>query len=419
MNLVAIFAISTLIGSLIYYETTVYEFHSKRRQLNEVTEVSIEKTIRVGILHSLTGTMSISENSVVDATLFAIQEINEAGGILGKQIEAVLYDGASDWPNFASNAQKLIDFENVSVVFGCWTSASRKAVLPIFEIKKHLLFYPVQYEGQECSKNIFYTGAAPNQQIEPAVTWLNEKYPRQDFFLIGSDYVFPRTANAIIKAMVSKLGLRSMEQYIPLGNSQVDSVFDNIKRFLPNGGIIFNTLNGDSNVAFFLKFRQLMSLEKYHTMSVSITETEIRDIGVDVLKGHYAAWNYFMTVENEINRSFLEKFKSKYGVNTLVTDPMESAYIGVHIWSQAVKQAGMTNIPDVEKAAMGQIFQAPQGKNIRMGESHHLDKYVRIGEVASNGLFNILFEDSEPRMAIPWNRNIEATKDLVCDHTKE
>ncbi|MBD0311075.1 MAG: transporter substrate-binding protein, partial [Microcoleus sp. T1-bin1] len=248
-------------------------------------------TLKVGILHSLSGTMSISEKSVVEAEQLAIEEINKAGGVLGKQIETVIEDGNSDWPTFAEKAKKLIDQDKVITVFGCWTSASRKAVLPVFEEKNHMLWYPVQYEGQECSKNIFYTGAAPNQQIEPAVDWLLEKKGKK-FFLVGSDYVFPRTANTIIKAQLAAKGGQLVgEDYIPLGGTEVTPIISKIKEALPDGGVIFNSLNGDSNVAFFKQLQGAgLGPDKYPSMSVSIAEEEVKAIGVEYLKGHYAAW---------------------------------------------------------------------------------------------------------------------------------
>jgi urea transport system substrate-binding protein len=241
-------------------------------------------TIKVGILHSLSGTMSISEKSVVDAEQLAIEEINAAGGVLGKQIEAIVEDGNSDWPTFAEKAKKLIDQDKVVTVFGCWTSASRKAVLPVFEQKKHMLWYPVQYEGQECSQNIFYTGAAPNQQIEPAVDWLLQNKGKE-FFLVGSNYVFPKTANTIIKAQLAAKGGKTVgEDYIPLGNTEVAPIIAKIKKALPNGGVIFNTLNGDSNVAFFKGLQEAgMAPDKYPTMSVSVAEEEIQAIGKEYL----------------------------------------------------------------------------------------------------------------------------------------
>lgn len=292
-----------------------------------------QKTIKVGILHSLTGTMAISETSVVDAAQLAIAEINAAGGVLGKQIEPIIEDGASDWPTFATKARKLISQDQVVTVFGCWTSASRKAVLPIFEETNHLLWYPVQYEGQECSQNIFYTGAAPNQQIEPAVDWLLKNKGKK-FFLVGSDYIFPQTANQIIKAQLAVAGGENVgEEYLLLGSTEVTPIIDKIKGALPDGGVIFNSLNGDSNVAFFQALKNAgLTPDKYPTMSVSIGETEIKAIGPQYVTGHYAAWNYFQTVNTSANQKFLQSFQAKYGSDRVVNDPMQSAYIMVYLW---------------------------------------------------------------------------------------
>jgi urea transport system substrate-binding protein len=318
-------------------------------------------TVKVGILHSLSGTMAISETTVVDAEMLAIKEINAAGGVLGQQIEPVQEDGASDWPTFAEKAEKLIDQDQVSVVFGCWTSASRKAVLPVFESKDHMLWYPVQYEGQECSKNIFYTGAAPNQQIEPAVDWLLEN-KGTDFFLVGSDYVFPRTANTIIKEQLAASGGNTVgEDYLPLGNTEVTPIITKIKAALPNGGVIFNSLNGDSNVAFFKQLQGAgMGPDLYPVMSVSVAEEEVRQIGSEFLVGHLASWNYFQTVESPENEKWVADFKAEFGDDRVTNDPMEAAYIMVYLWKQAVESAGTFDIPEVRMAAYGQEFAAPK-----------------------------------------------------------
>jgi len=323
--------------------------------------------IKVGILHSLSGTMAISEKSVVDAEKMAIDEINSAGGVLGKQIEPIVEDGASDWPTFAEKARKLIDQDKVATVFGCWTSASRKAVLPVFEEKQHMLWYPVQYEGQECSKNIFYTGAAPNQQIEPSVDWLL-KNKGKEFFLIGSDYVFPRTANTIIKAQLAAKGGKVVgEDYIPLGSTEVTPVITKIKAALPNGGVIYNSLNGDSNVAFFKQLQGAgLGPDKYPSMSVSIAEEEVKAIGVEFLKGHFAAWNYFQTVDTPASKKFVENFKAKYGADRVVNDPMESAYIMVYLWKQAVEKAEtFEDLEKVRQATLWFIFGSRQWKRRR------------------------------------------------------
>ena len=373
-------------------------------------------SIKVGILHSLSGTMAISEKSVVDAEQLAIEEINKAGGVLGKKIEAIVEDGNSDWPTFAEKAKKLIDQDKVATVFGCWTSASRKAVLPVFESKKHLLWYPLQYEGQECSNNVFYTGAAPNQQIEPSVDWLL-KNKGKDFFLVGSDYVFPRTANTIIKAQLASQNIKEKgEDYIPLGSTDVKSVVDKIKQALPNGGVIYNSLNGDTNVAFFKELQASgLTPDKYPSMSVSIAEEEVKAIGVDYLKGHYAAWNYFQTVNTPASQKFVQAFKAKYGNDRVVNDPMEAAYIMVYLWKQSVEKAGTADdLEKVKTAAYGQTFEAPEGK-VTMNTNHHLSKYVRIGEVGADALFKIVSEGKEAVKPLPWNQFVPETKGLGCD----
>ncbi len=373
-------------------------------------------TIKVGILHSLSGTMEISERTVVDAELLAIEEINTAGGVLGKQIEPVIEDGASDWDVFKEKAEKLIDQDKVVTVFGCWTSASRKAVLDVFESKEHMLWYPVQYEGQECSKNIFYTGAAPNQQIEPAVEWLIEN-KSDKIFLVGSDYVFPRTANTIIKEQVAALGGEiTGEDYLPLGNQEVTPIVAKIQQAMPEGGAIFNTLNGDSNVAFFKQMQAAgLGPEQYPVMSVSVAEEEVRQIGKEFLLGHYAAWNYFQTVENPQNDQWVTAFKEKYGEDRVTNDPMEAAYIMVYIWKQAVEQAGTADdLEAVRQAAYGQTFAAPEGE-VKMNPNHHLSKWVRIGQVNDDGLFDIVYSTDAPVDPQPWNQYVPDTKGFACD----
>lgn len=373
------------------------------------------ETVKVGILHSLSGTMAISETTVVDAEKLAIKEINAAGGVLGKQIEAVVEDGASDWPTFAEKAEKLIDQDQVAVVFGCWTSASRKAVLPVFESKDHMLWYPVQYEGQECSKNIFYTGAAPNQQIEPAVDWLLENKGK-DFFLVGSDYVFPRTANTIIKEQLTARGGNTVgEDYLPLGNTEVTPIITKIKAALPNGGVIFNSLNGDSNVAFFKQLQGAgMGPDLYPVMSVSVAEEEVRQIGPEFLVGHLASWNYFQTVDTPENEKWVADFKAEYGEDRVTNDPMEAAYIMVYLWKQAVEAAGSFDIAEVRTAAYGQNMAAPEGP-VTMNVNHHLSKTVRIGEVKEDGMFEVLWATEGPVDPEPWNQFVPDTKGFACD----
>ncbi len=379
-------------------------------------------TIKVGVLHSLSGTMAISEKSVVDSTLLAIKQINEAGGVAGKQIEPILEDGSSDWPTFAEKARKLIDQDQVVAIFGCWTSASRKAVLPVFEEKNHLLFYPVQYEGQECSKNIFYTGAAPNQQIEPSVEWLLENKGKE-FFLVGSDYVFPRTANTIIKAQVEAGGGTVVgEDYLPLGNIEVSPIISKIRSDLPNGGVIYNTLNGDSNVAFFKEMEGAgLTPDRYPVMSVSIAEEEIAAIGKEYLLGQYAAWNYFMTVDSPENTAFVDAFKAEYGDSRVVNDPMEAGYIAVNLWKQAVEKVGNAGTPTdldaIRAAVIGTEMDAPEGP-VKMFPNHHISKTVRIGEVRDDGLFEIISETDGPVEPQPWNQFVQETQGFACDWTR-
>ena len=372
-------------------------------------------TIKVGILHSLSGTMAISETTVVEAEQLAIKEINAAGGVLGKQIEAVVEDGGSDWPTFNEKAIKLIDQDEVVTVFGCWTSASRKAVKDTFETKNHQLWYPVQYEGQECSKNIFYTGAAPNQQIEPAVDWLLEN-KGTEFFLVGSDYVFPRTANTIIKAQLeAKGGTTVGEDYLPLGNSEVTPIISKIKAALPNGGVIFNSLNGDSNVALFKQMQAAgMTPDLYPVMSVSIAEEEVRQIGPEFLKGHYASWNYFQSVETPENAEWVKNFKAEFGDDRVTNDPMEAAYVMVYFWKMAVEKAGTTDIDAVREAAYGLTFDAPNGL-YTLNPNHHLSKAVRIGEIREDGQFDIVSSSDGPVDPLPWNQYVADTKGKACD----
>ncbi len=373
------------------------------------------EAVKVGILHSLSGTMAISETTVVDAEQLAIKEINAAGGVLGRQIEAIVEDGASDWPTFAEKAEKLIDQDEVAVVFGGWTSASRKAMLPVFESKNHMLWYPLQYEGQECSQNIFYTGAAPNQQIEPAVDWLLEN-KGTEFFLVGSDYVFPRTANTIIKEqLAAKGGTTVGEDYLPLGNTEVTPIITKIRAALPNGGVIFNSLNGDSNVAFFKQLQGAgMGPDQYPVMSVSVAEEEVRQIGPEFLAGHLASWNYFQTVETPENEKWVADFKAEFGDDRVTNDPMEAAYIMVYLWKQAVEAAGTFDIPEVRTAAYGQTFAAPEGP-VTMNTNHHLSKTVRLGEVRDDGLFDIIWETEGVVEPQPWNQFVPDTIGLGCD----
>jgi len=357
--------------------------------------------IKVGILHSLSGTMAISEVSVKDAELLAIEEINAKGGVLGKKLVPIIEDGASDWPTFAEKARKLISEDKVATVFGGWTSASRKAMLPVFEELNGLLWYPVQYEGLEASPNIFYTGATTNQQIVPSVTWLLENRGKK-FFLLGSDYVFPRTANKIIKAQLAAEGGEVVgEEYTPLGHTDYSTIISKIRQANPD--VVYNTLNGDSNVAFFKQLKDAgITAKDLTTLSVSIAEEEIRGIGADVLEGHLAAWNYYQTTDTPENKAFVEAYKAKYGQDRVTADPIEAGYIAVYLWAAAVEKAGTTDVDAVREAAKGIEFNAPEGKVTIDGDNQHIYKTVRIGEVQADGMFKELWATDGPVKPDPY-----------------
>jgi urea ABC transporter, urea binding protein len=358
-------------------------------------------TIKVGILHSLSGTMAISEVTVKDAELLAIEEINAAGGVLGKRLEAVVEDGASDWPTFAEKADKLITQDKVATVFGGWTSASRKAMLPVFERRKALLWYPVQYEGLESSPYIFYTGATTNQQIVPALDYLKEE-GKTRIFLVGSDYVFPRTANKIIKAYAQANGMEILgEEYTPLGHTEYSTLVNKIVEAKPDA--VFNTLNGDSNVAFFKQLASAgVTAEKLPVMSVSIAEEEVKGIGVDNIAGHLVAWNYYQTTDLPENKRFVEAFKAKYGADRVTSDPMEAGYNAVYLWAEAVKKAGTTEVEAVKKAAAGIELERPEGTVTIDGENQHLYKTARIGVIEKDGLIKEVWNSGKPIKPDPY-----------------
>lgn len=356
---------------------------------------SSEDPIPVGILHSLSGTMSISEKAVVDAELLAIEEINAAGGVLGRQLEPIVEDGASDWPTFAEKAEKLLTVDEVAVVFGGWTSASRKAMLPVFEGLDGLLFYPVQYEGLEASPNIFYTGATANQQIIPALDYMVEE-GLTDVYLVGSDYVFPRTANAIVKAYAEANGLNILgEEYLPLGDTGVETIVANV---LSSGAdVVFNSLNGDQNVAFFKEMTARGNTpDQIQTISVSVAEEEITGIGVENIEGHLVAWNYYQTTDTPANEEFVAAFKAAYGEDRVTADPIEAAYVGVKIWAAAVEAAGSTEVDAVREAARGLELEAPEGLVTVSDWNQHIFKTGRIGVVNADGLIDMVWESEEP-----------------------
>jgi urea transport system substrate-binding protein len=369
-------------------------------------------TIKVGILHSLSGTMAISEVSVKDAELLAIGEINAKGGVLGKKISPVIEDGASDWPTFAEKAQKLISVDKVATVFGGWTSASRKAMLPVFEKNKALLWYPVQYEGLEASPYIFYSGATTNQQIIPGLDYLKSK-KLMKVFLVGSDYVFPRTANKEIKAWAKANGMDIVgEEYTPLGATEYGTLINKVKAAAPQA--VFNTLNGDSNVAFFKQLRSVgITPKQMPVLSVSVAEEEARGIGAANIAGHLTAWNYYQTTNTPANKKFVAAYKAKYGKNRVTDDPIEAAYTQVYLWAAAVKKAGTTEVEAVKKAAGGITFDAPEGKVTIDGSNHHLYKTARIGVILPSGLIKEVWNSGHPIKPDPFLKTYAWAKGLT------
>lgn len=374
--------------------------------------------IKVGILHSLSGTMAISETSLKDVALMTIAEINAKGGLLGRKLEAVVVDPASNWPLFAEKARQLVSKDKVDVTFGCWTSVSRKSVLPVYEELNGLLFYPVQYEGEELSQNVFYTGAAPNQQAIPAVEYLMGKDggSAKRFVLLGTDYVYPRTTNKILRAFLKSKGIAEKdieEVYTPFGHSDYQTIVANIKKFAAGGKTaVISTINGDSNVPFYKELGNAgLKAKDVPVIAFSVGEEELRGIDTKPLVGHLAAWNYFMSVKNPTNTAFIKQWKDYAkkaklpNADKVVTnDPMEATYVGIHMWAQAVEKAKSTDVDKVRKAMAGQTFKSPSGFTLKMDETnHHLHKPVMIGEVQADGQFQIVWKTDGPLRAKPWS----------------
>ena len=379
-------------------------------------------TIKVGILHSLSGTMAISETVLKDVALMTIDEINAKGGVMGKKLEPVVVDPASNWPLFAEKAKQLISQDKVAVMFGCWTSVSRKSVLPVVEELNGLLFYPVQYEGEELSKNVFYTGAAPNQQAIPAVEYLMSKEGggAKRFVLLGTDYVYPRTTNKILRAFLKSKGVKDTdidEKYTPFGHSDYQTIVADVKKFAAGGKTaVISTINGDSNVPFYKELgNQGLKATDVPVVAFSVGEEELRGVDTKPLVGHLAAWNYFMSLKNPTNDAFKKqwaayaKAKKLPGADKpLTNDPMEATYIGIHMWKQAVEKAKSTDTDKVIAAMAGQTFPAPGGFTSTMdAKNHHLHKPVFIGEVKADGQFNVVWKTPAPVKAKPWSPYIE------------
>jgi urea transport system substrate-binding protein len=389
-------------------------------------------TIKVGVLHSLSGTMAISETSLKDVALMTIDEINAKGGVLGKKIEPVVVDPASNWPLFAEKARELIQKDKVAAVFGCWTSVSRKSVLPVFEELNGLLFYPVQYEGEESSRNVFYTGAAPNQQAIPAVEYLMGKDggEAKRFVLLGTDYVYPRTTNKILRYFLQSKGVADsdiMETYTPFGHSDYQTIVADVKKFAAGKRTaVISTINGDSNVPFYKELaNQGVKAENIPVVAFSVGEEELRGIDTKPLVGHLAAWNYFMSLETPQNKEFVEKWQAYVKKNNLpggdkrvTNDPMEATYVGIHMWKQAVEQAGTIDINAVRQALGYQTFTAPSGFEITLdAKNHHLHKPVFIGEVREDGQFDIVWKTEGPIRADAWSPFIPESAKKVADWT--
>ncbi len=388
--------------------------------------LAADDTIKVGVLHSLSGTMAISETTLKDTILMMIDDQNKKGGLLGKKLEAVVVDPASNWPLFAEKARELIQVKKTDVVFGCWTSVSRKSVLPVFEELNGLLFYPVQYEGEESSRNVFYTGAAPNQQAIPAVEYLMSKDggEAKRWVLLGTDYVYPRTTNKILRAFLKAKGVSDadiMEEYTPFGHSDWQTIVTNVKKFASEGKktAVVSTINGDANVPFYKELgNQGIKAEDIPVVAFSVGEEELAGLDTTPLVGHLAAWNYFMSVDSPKNAEFIKQWQAFIKNPKRVTnDPMEAHYIGFKMWVQAVQQAGTTDVDAVRQAMYGQKVKAPSGFDSVMNVNHHLSKPVLIGEIQANGQFDIVWRTDGPIVGDAWSDFIPESKKLTADWT--
>ncbi len=381
-------------------------------------------TIKVGVLHSLSGTMAISETTLKDTVLMLIDEQNKKGGVLGKKLEPVVVDPASNWPLFAEKARELITKDNVSVVFGGWTSVSRKSMLPVFEELNSILFYPVQYEGEESSKNVFYTGAAPNQQAIPAVDYLMKEGAVKRWVLAGTDYVYPRTTNKILQAYLLSKGVKKediMVNYTPFGQSDWQSIVSDIKKFGSTGKktAVISTINGDANVPFYKELaNNKITPDVMPVIAFSVGEEELSGIDAKPLVGHLAAWNYFQSVDTPANKDFTAKWRAfiKNDKRT-VNDPMEATYIGFNLWVKAVEKAGTTDPQAVQKAMIGLETPNLTGGVAKMLPNHHITKPVLIGEIQENGQFDVVWKSSDLIEGDAWSDFLDGSKDLIADWT--
>ena len=392
--------------------------------LSLATAYAQEDTIKVGVLHSLSGTMAISETTLKDAMLMLVEEQNKKGGLLGKKLEAVVVDPASDWPLFAEKARELIEVNGVDVVFGCWTSVSRKSVLPVFEELNSVLFYPVQYEGEESQRNVFYTGAAPNQQAIPAVDYLMNEEGVERWVLAGTDYVYPQTTNKILEAYLKDKGVAAediMINYTPFGHSDWQTIVSDIKNFGSTGKktAVVSTINGDANVPFYRELgNQGIAAEDIPVVAFSVGEEELAGLDTTPLVGHLAAWNYFMSVDTPENAAFIETWKGFIGDDKRVTnDPMEAHYIGFNMWVKAVEKAGSTDPDAVIDAIVGVEVPNLTGGTSTMLANHHITKPVLIGEIQDDGQFDVVWETEGLVPGDAWSDFLPESKVLEADWT--
>jgi len=382
------------------------------------------ENIKVGVLHSLSGTMAISETTLKDTVLMMIADQNAKGGLLGQKLEAVVVDPASNWPLFAEKGRELLAKEKVDVIFGSWTSVSRKSVLPVLEELNGLMFYPVQYEGEESSKNVFYTGAAPNQQAIPAVDYLMDDIGAERWVLLGTDYVYPRTTNKILEAYLLSKGVKAediMVNYTPFGHSDWQNIVADVKTFGSTGKktAVVSTINGDANIPFYKELgNQGISAEDIPVMAFSVGEEELSGFDTTPLVGHLAAWNYFQSVETEENQAFIESWKKYIGDPKRVTnDPMEATYIGFKMWVKAVEKAGTTDVDAVEQAMIGIAIPNLTGGIAVMNSNHHLSKPVLIGEIQETGQFEVVWSTPGTVIGDAWSDFLPSSKDLISDWT--
>jgi len=381
-----------------------------------------EETIKVGVLHSLSGTMAISETTLKDVMLMLVEEQNKKGGLLGKKLEAVVVDPASNWPLFAEKARELISQHKVSAVFGAWTSVSRKSVLPVFKELNSILFYPVQYEGEESERNVFYTGAAPNQQAIPAVDYLAKEEKVERWVLAGTDYVYPRTTNKILEAYLKSKGVKAediMISYTPFGHSDWQTIVADIKKFGSSGKktAVVSTINGDANVPFYKELaNQGVKATDIPVVAFSVGEEELAGIDTKPLVGHLAAWNYFQSVDTPDNKAFIEKWKA-YTKNAkrVSNDPMEAHVIGFNMWVKAVEKAGTTDPDKVIDAIVGIKVPNLTGSVSEMLPNHHITKPVLIGEIKEDGQFDTVWQTDDLVAGDAWSKHLDGSKDLVAD----